>query len=333
MVMPPLKINCRTHHPHCRCLCRAKTNKFSIPHAPNGYKRVLVPTPGAKCGAREYIIARESVQHQHVKPLSPNLNNRPTLDPIREVPIGYTRVLAPIPGTKCGERDYIVVLVKESGKLLHEDDAASSAMNIGIQESILPFEQQQHQIIKYAKDHVSWIMPLTREYPAEFFPYAREITHKSNFLHGTVGKCASRLGCFIERIEEEDCIDDHLESLDESNYPSDVHVVDEDDGEDGVQEDVTDVVANSTTTHTTCTVAGMSGRPTSTPSPAPTEDAAADVFSFQADSSCSDDLKMDVGNDDTLQQGGSGYYIDGKGRKRRFSLRVLAKKSARILKD
>jgi hypothetical protein len=56
----------------------------------------------------------------------------------------------------------------------------------------------------------------------------------------------------------------------------------------------------------------------------------ADVFVAQ-DSSYNDDgdLSMDDVNDHVSQlaQQGSGYYIDDKGRRRRFSLRILAKKN------
>jgi hypothetical protein len=56
---------------------------------------------------------------------------------------------------------------------------------------------------------------------------------------------------------------------------------------------------------------------------------------FAADSSCShvDDSIHDVSQLLQEQEGGSGYYIDDKGRKRRFSLRILAKKTASTKKD
>jgi hypothetical protein len=354
--MPPLNITCRTH-PNCRCLCRTKTSKFLIPHAPKGYKRVLVPTPGAKCGAREFIVAHEVQQHLATpfKPLPPpNAKICPTLDPIPEVPIGYTRVLVPLPGTKCGERDYIVV--QENGKLLHEDDDVSSTKNpppasrkkisrrIGIREKVLPFELHD-QIIQYSYDHMNWTTSLMREYHPEFFLYGRTISRKSNFFRSTVGHCASRLGCYIGPIVEEDCILDSLASSDESNHPSvGQHVVKEgchyDDSsssflefvqeDDVLQEDVVCAAAAVVAT-TTCTIPSTisSSRLTSAPSSAPTEDPAY-VF---ADSSCNDDLGMDVNNEVTLQQQGSGYYIDDKGRKRRYSLRILAKKAAPRIKN
>jgi hypothetical protein len=173
LIMPPLRITCR-NRPDCRCLCRPK-KKFEIPDVPDGYKRVLVPTPGAKCGARECIIVRELQQPHIPRPFEPRLPPPPklvkhatTLDAIPEVPNGYNRVLVPVPGTNCGERDFIIVVCK-NGELLDQDGDAvmttstttSSIKNpstppkkkisrrIGIREKILPFEstRSDHSVL------------------------------------------------------------------------------------------------------------------------------------------------------------------------------------------
>lgn len=129
LTIPPLIITFH-HRSDCRCLCRPQ-KKFVISHVPDR-RRVLVPTPGAKCGAREYIIAHD-LPHPapSVKPLLAPQSSKihpATLCAIQEVPTGYTRVLVPLPETKCGERDYVVV--QENGKLLqHEGSDAVLTTN------------------------------------------------------------------------------------------------------------------------------------------------------------------------------------------------------------
>jgi hypothetical protein len=172
MVIPPITITCR-RHTDCHCLCRPK-KKITIPNVPHGFKRVLVPTPGArKCGAREYIIAHDLQQQPHhpvKKPLLWPKSSKlhPTLDAIPEVPVGYTRALVTVPGTKCGERDCIVVH-EENGKLLLREDGDAvlattipdprrknrTSRRLSVREKILlPFELHD-QIIKYAQDHMA----------------------------------------------------------------------------------------------------------------------------------------------------------------------------------
>jgi hypothetical protein len=151
---------------------------------------------------------------------------------IPEVPSGYTRVLAPIPGTKCAERDYIIV--RETGELVHENAVLApvvdhcqdeecrnkeeplfipppcprkkSSRRIRMREKILPFELHG-RIIKHAQHHCSWTIALMREYhqKPELFLLARKITRDSNFFRNTVSDCASRFGYFIEPNVEE-CI-------------------------------------------------------------------------------------------------------------------------------
>jgi hypothetical protein len=169
---------------------------------------------------------------------------------IPEVPSGYTRVLAPIPGTKCAEHNYIIV--RKTGELSQENAVSmcvnnnqneecrkeeplfipppvprkKSSRRIGMREKILPFELHG-RIIKYAQDHrSSWTIALMREYhqKPELFLLTRKSTRDCNFFHDTVGDCASSLAYFIEPIVEE-CIAENMESLffDESNCPSASH--------------------------------------------------------------------------------------------------------------
>jgi hypothetical protein len=149
---------------------------------------------------------------------------------IPEVPSGYTRVLAPIPGTKCAEHNYIIV--RKTGELSQENAVSmcvnnnqneecrkeeplfipppvprkKSSRRIGMREKILPFELHG-RIIKHAQHHCSWTIALMREYhqKPELFLLARKITRDSNFFRNTVSDCASRFGYFIEPNVEE-CI-------------------------------------------------------------------------------------------------------------------------------
>jgi hypothetical protein len=365
--IPPLGSTC--HHPnhhHCRCRPKKQFPWSTIPKVPTrGYRRVLVPTPGTKCGEHGYIIVRE-VDPKPPLPhkITPAANHRTPLCTIPEIPSGYTRVLAPIPGTKCAEYDYIVV--RENGELLQQDNAVSaptvnkeekpifappaprkkSSRRIGIREKILPFELHG-RIIKYAQDHCRWTIALMREYhhqKPELFLLARKITRDSNFFRNTVGDCASSLGYFIEPIVEEECIgaEDVMELFDDSNSHSiaahpvleERHQEEEDYSSTlmGMEHYVQEEVVCSTVGVATATVkrrTRSSCRPTEEELPR-AEDGTQVCFYDTSSSSCNDDLlflnvKTDVMSPPS--EIGSGYYIDGKGRKRRFSLRIfLAKK-------
>jgi hypothetical protein len=344
LTMPPLSITC-LHRSDCRCLCRPKEKKFMIPNVSAGFKRVLVPTPGAKCGAREFIIVHDLQQQQHPHrrpanepPLRPKSSKlHPTLDAIPEEPPGYNRVLVPVPGTKCAECDCIIVQQENVGKLLNDDsDAVSTTKNPpppAEPRKILPFEELHGQIIQYSKDDVNWTMsPMRDFFPPECFLHATtgQITRprKYNFFCGTEGDCPTRLGCSsIGTIAEEvDIVVENLESFGEYNHPTDGHgVIDQDhqeeedddssaaDGntffveEDNVQEDVVCAAVAVATDAT-------EGQP---------EDG---THVFAADSSCNGDLSKGVKDQVSAPQQGSGYYIDDKGRKRRYSLRISAKK-------
>jgi hypothetical protein len=227
--IPPLSSTCRhPNHHHCRCRPKKQFSSAAstIPKIPTrGYRRVLVPTPGTKCGERGYIIVREVDPKPPLpRKITPAANHRTPLCTIPEIPSGYTRVLAPIPGTKCAECDYIVV--REIGELLQQENAVSAptvnkekplfipppaprkklSRRIGIREKILPFELHG-RIIKHAQHHCSWTIALMREYhqKPELFLLARKITRDSNFFRNTVSDCASRFGYFIEPNVEE-CI-------------------------------------------------------------------------------------------------------------------------------
>jgi hypothetical protein len=264
---------------------------------PDGCRRVLVPTPGAKCGAREYIIVRERVQQQRPLPLPPlnkkSVERRATLDTIPEVPNGYTRVLVPSPGTKCAERDYIIVCKDHHhGELLLEEQDGDAVMltakntpppaprkkigrRIVMQEKVLPFEM-----------HINIVARLEL--------LDEESNHPTDAYHG------------VKQGQEE-----------EDSFGSDITFVEE----DNVQvEDVALLHCPSTLPVATTTVS----------TPGHEKDG---THVFAADSSCNhvDDSIHDVSQ--VQEQEGSGYYIDDKGRKRRFSLRILAKKTASTKKE
>jgi hypothetical protein len=175
-------------------------------------------------------------------------------------------------------------------------------------------------------------MLLMRDYPPEFFLYARQITHKQNFLRGTEGDCASRLGYYVGTMiaEEQEDIMENFESFDDSFLPTDGQHGDDEGREDDdsssapaeddeQEEDVVCTAAVTAVATTTSTTLNMSSEPSGQP-----EDG---THVFAADISCNGNLSMGVDSHGAMLQQGSGYYIDGKGRQRRYSLRILVKKN------
>jgi hypothetical protein len=147
-----------------------------------------------------------------------------------------------------------------------------------------------------------------------------------------VGDCASRLDYFIEPIAEK-CMAD-MESSDESNHPIVAHHIapifdDRQEQENlsssmGVDDDVQNFICS------TISVASPSvksrTRHSSRPAEVNTRAKDGTQVCFYEVSSCNDDLLLDGKSDAMPPVNGSGYYIDGKGRKRRFSLCILATK-------
>lgn len=264
--------------------------------------------------------------------------------------MGHTRVLVPIPGTNCKEYDYIIAC-NHTGELLDQDNVSLKESStsqefkeqpdcppcpalkkkrnnrrISMHEKVLPLFELHGEIIKFAQDHFSWTSTLMREYPPEYFLQARKYTHDSRFFHGAMGECAARFGCFIEPITEECMIDDvaptsAVPSEEGCEYHDVMPVVDGMDNQDydmsicswDEEEDLSVKIGGNIILVTT-TVMTAAAKTSATATA--THASVVSTSSPTDDGSASADLVLK----------GSGYRIDGKGRKRRFSLHILQRR-------